>query len=93
MDGNAAIQAEHLYISSPIKAGCINPTSNRDVARDGNGRANGVEERLLWALEGRSIHGELKQRSTSTILWKINTVFKSHVKFFLNLMSRFENLK
>lgn len=69
-DGNPAAQEEQRNISSLKRAGCIRPTSKREVASDGNGNTKGVDDRLLCALGGRSRNGELKQRSMSKAVWK-----------------------
>lgn len=57
-EGNPAVQDEHRNISSPNRAGCMRPTSRSEVAKEGNGSTNGVEDLLLWALGGLSRNGE-----------------------------------
>lgn len=66
------------YSSSPKRDGCMRPTSRREAGRDGKGRANGVEERLLCVLDGRSMGvGDGLSVASIAVALKNKTIFFS----------------
>jgi hypothetical protein len=73
IEGKAAMHDGQRNISSLRRDGWMRPTSRIEVGREGKGRAKGVEDRLLWVLDGRS-KGELEGRSISTEPWKRDRV-------------------